>query len=179
MTDPRRREPARKRPPRHAEGPSPELLEAMNHWYPGHEFPPAGSGLLSVLADLSTLARAGRDSPHAWRMQAESAATEWERAHVDWVRCQWAVARRQAPGSVLEAALQALSPWLSGPPYLRWLDRVQRLAWLPATTSRATQTRLEPLLREAAVIAWLEEEVGGSRLPNGLADDRPRPAENA
>lgn len=149
--------------------PSASDLQAMALWYPQVVEPPVETTAQRVVAELSALARTGRDSAHVWNMQLESAPTPWQRAQVDWVRHQWAVARRTQAGQTLESALQALSPWFSGRPYIDWLGMVQRLAWLPAEAGRAPQTSLALLLREAAVIAWLEEEVRGARQAVGSA----------
>lgn len=158
-------------------GPEEAERRALALWYPDETAWPRDTPLLARLAEMSARAAAGEEVEYGWRMLRDSLTPGWERSLVELVACQWRFAFRRGEAGRLETALMALSPWMAGPDYLRRLREAALLRWLPAAPSApraASGWPLRQLLREAALIALIEEEVDGRRLP-GRAGGGPLP----
>jgi len=145
------------------EAPSREEILAMSLWYPDLSNWPVSTPLLAILADFSARAAQGQDSEMQHQMLVETTEVGWPRALATQVSGQWRMARRREGAQVrLAQALPELAPWLPGSDYLRLVRIQSLLSYLPSLEQRQ-RCSLPNLLREAALIALVEDEIGVSR----------------
>jgi len=138
--------------------------QAMGLWYPDGSQWPQDTPLLAQLAAYSDLAAKGRADAFQQQMLRETLPEGWQRSMAELVIRQWQVARRQSQAAPLEALLGELSAWMAAPVYLRRLRQAGLLRWLPSGPDQQPAS-LGQLLREAALIALIEQETAGQRLP--------------